>query len=694
MSYSITQQMKKLFEIIKTHRKAVYVLIILASAVNGLAISALTYNQYFDMGDSSTFYDFDTNLNHGEAIYKDFIHFRTPGTEALQTSFVKVLGDKMDVVALSIRIETLVLYPVIFLIAAAIIYRRKKNPLYLLTTFAGIAYISEAAQLRAGFGLLAVAIYLASLEVRRHEKLLLFLTGLFAGITFIFGQEIALMVGVVVVAGEIFTRQRGKELGNRLKYLVGGAVVGLLPLVIYLVFFSSVGTFLYYAFWYSFVVQPKYMNSAFPSFGIANLIYFMPFILYWLCFMVLYVNRKLGKPAALLLGFGILRLITALGRSDFGHLMFSIPELFIIVPYFLFSIKDAAFSKKLIRSFIPYGVLIIALFLLAKVSGSLSIVVIPFVIMYALEKRPEVEKTTGLHIDSKLNLTMALGSAFAIFVLLIFPNYHATISSAVQAYHNRNNKAYMIQGVIATPVTYQEVTETEAVINRYHPNTIFSFPIIAFFDTLAPHHGSRYITFEFETQPAEQQKAISDLERTKPGVVVFDPLQAEGLSSAVWQISDFITANYKIQAEISHTNIYWVMIPKASPGRDDKLVYQLYKDNTAKSSHTDVFGIQSSSSGLNYAVDQTNTQPVYFNINSTKGSHLNVSLVNQNGETAPNICGKVTIKYGATNQNPISVCSSDGHVSIPIKATSQNVRIRFDNPNNQSIIWNNPEITN
>jgi hypothetical protein len=686
--------MKKIFEIIKTHRKTAYVLIILACAINGLAISALTFNQSFDMGDSSTFFDFDTNLNHGEAIYKDFIHFRTPGTEALQTSFIKVLGDKMDVVALAIRVETLVLYPVIFLIAAAIIFRKKRNPLYLLATFAGIAYISEAAQLRAGFGLLAVALYIASFELKKHEKLFLFLTGLFAGITFIFGQEIALMVGVTVVAGELFNRHRGKELRTRLKLLIGGAVLGVLPLAVYLVAFSSVRTFLYYAFWYSFIVQPKYMNSAFPSFGIVNLIYFLPFVLYWLCFMVLYANRKLGKTSALLLGFGILRLITALGRSDFGHLMFSIPEIFIIVPYFLFTIKDTEFNKKLIRSFTPYGILIIALFLLAKVSGSLSIVVIPFVILYALEKRPKVDNNPGELLQSKLNLSLALGAAFAVFVILLFPNYHATISSAVGGWHNRHNNTDKIQGVIANPVTYEEVTGVETAVSKDHPNTIFSFPIIAFFDTLAPHHASRYITFEFETQPSEQDKAISDLERTKPQVVVFDPLQAEGLSSAVWKISDYITTNYQIQTVVSHTNIYWVMTPKASPSRDDKLVYQLYKDNTAKTADTDVFGIQSSSMGLNYAIDQVNSKPVLFNISSPKGSHLQLSVENQNASTTnPLVCGNVLISYGSSSRTT-KVCSSDGNVSIPIKATPNNVQIRFENPTNASIIWNNPGLTN
>jgi hypothetical protein len=45
----------------------------------GLIRAYLTYNIWFNFEDQATFFIFGRNILHGEAIYKNFIHFRTPG---------------------------------------------------------------------------------------------------------------------------------------------------------------------------------------------------------------------------------------------------------------------------------------------------------------------------------------------------------------------------------------------------------------------------------------------------------------------------------------------------------------------------------------------------------------------------------------------------------------------------------------
>lgn len=685
--------MQKSFKFIRVHRRAAYSLIILFCVFSGLLISRLTFNQSFGMGDPSTFYDFAHNLDHGETIYKDFIHFRTPGDYAVETTFLKVFGDKMDALELALHVETLVFFPFLFMLAALLILRQKKNPLFLLAAFAGIALLPPIADLRVGFGLLAVACYYTSYEIRKHQKVYLFLTGILTSLTFTFGQEIAVMVAVLLVAGELFNRQGGRELWLRLRLLIGGAVVGILPLFLYIVIYSNFGNFLYYVFWYSFIIQPKFMDLPFPSFGYVNLLFYLPFLLYWLCFLVLYANRKLGKPATLVLGYGILQLITALGRSDSAHLIFSIPELFIVVPFYLFSIKDAQFSKKILRSFLPFGLAIIFLFLVAKVTHSFSIILVPFVMLYAIDKRPTDKASQQTEpTQTKLNVALALGISFALFIFLLFPMYQGSFLGARTGWDTRHNKSDEIEGVKADPITYQEVNEVEAAIKYDHPNTIFSFPIIAFFDTLAPHHASRNITFEFETTLNQQNQTIADLKRTKPSVVIFDPLQAEGESAAVWKISAYIMGHYQVQRQISSRDIYWVMTPEAHPTRNDKLVYQLYHDNTQKTNLEDAYGDQNSAQGLNYAIVQNNHQ-IHFFIDSYQGSHLQLSLDNTTGTTiGPKVCGRVVINYGTSKQIS-TVCTTDGAISLAVKPESKPVEILLENPGSSSIIWNNPRVT-
>jgi hypothetical protein len=600
----------------------------------------------------------------------------------------------MSSLQLSLHVETLVLFPTLLLIAAILIQREKRNPLLLIVTFLGIAFLPAIADLRVGLGILASAFYYTSFELRKHQKLFLMLTGIFTGLTFTFGQEIAAILVILLLAGELFNDGLRTEWRTRLKYLLGGTVIGLLPLLIYVIIFSNVANFLYYTIWYSFIIQPKYMNLPFPGISYNNLIYYLPFALYWFCFLVLYANRKFAKPMALVLAFCILQLVSAFGRSDFDHLLFSIPELFVVVPLFLMSIKDSYFGPKTLRQFAPYGIALIALFALGKLSHSFTIILIPFVMLYAIDKRKREHEVPSINVQAKINVAILFGGLFMLFIFLLYPTYKSTVSGAVAGWHNRYNTTDEIEGVRADPITYEEVKGVEAQVQKDHPETIFSFPIIAFFDSLAPHHGSRYITFEFETTVTEQNKTIQDLEHSKPGVVVFDPLQAEILSPATWKISDYITAHYRVQKQISYSNIYWVMVPKANPQRDDKLVYQLYHDNTTTSAHSNLQGIQSSQQGLNYAIEQSSHQPMSFVVKDSKGVHLDVSLSNYLGTTNdPAACGSVEVS-SLTVHLTKSFCSTDGETVLPIKPSKSQVKLTFINKTDSPIIWNNAEVTN
>lgn len=680
--------MDGLLETLRKYRKAIYLGILILCVINGLALSLLTFRQNLDMGDSSTFYEFARNLSHGEAIYKDFIHFRTPGTVMLQALFVKFFGVTPATVNFAIRIETQLLYPLVFLVSAIILFRKKKNPLYVLAAFLGIAFLPGVAQLRAGFGLLALVCYIASFEEKTHEKRWLWLAGIFTGITFLFGQEIALMLGVSIIAGELFVREGADSIKRRVKVLVESALVGSLPLLLYIAIFSTVGTFLYYVFYYSFVVQPKYMNLPFPGFAYSTMMYYLPFVMYVLCFLVLYGSRALGKKEGLLLGFGILRLITAVGRSDFGHLIFSIPEIFIIVPYFLFSSRDADFSKRTVRAWLPYGIGLIVLMMLGMWANSIFLVFAPFLILYALRsKHAQKSKAASISQQGVLNVFFALGASLVLFVFLLWPSYTTVVAAARYGWSSRHAPALYIGGVRTNPVLYQEITGVQAEVAPLHPTTIFSFPIDAFFYSLAPHHASRFITFEFETTVHEQDEAIADLERTKPQVIIFNPLQAQGLSSAVWKISDYVTSNYQLDKEISNTDIFWVMVSKHTAARDDKLVYQLYKDNTEKTAHTDVEGVQDSAKGLNNAIMQNDTT-MHFSVDAPHPSHLTLSLLSSSGTVVSNVCGKVVINTQSTN-----VCATDGMISIPIHAATKPATITFQNTTGTPIIWNDVSVT-
>lgn len=675
--------MKKSILRILTNRPLIYSLLIAVCLINGIAQTAITFDASLGMGDNSTFYAFARNVVNGEAMYQDFIHFRTPGTIALFSLLMTIFGQVQSTIEISTRVETLVLFPLLF-IAAAMILFRKKNPWYVVLAYGLIAFLPGVAQLRSGFGLLAIAVYILSFEVAKNRHRWLMLTGALLSVTFFFGQEVGLMAGICVVAAELINWASKKEFLSRIKYLAIGVGAGLLPLIIYLLAYSNIGSFVYYAFYYSFLLQPKYMNIPFPDFTLPNLIYYLPFVIYWLCFLVLYAHKKLDFKTGLLLSFGILRLITATGRSDFGHLLFSIPEIFVIAPYLLVQAKTASFNKDVLKRFAPYGLALLVILIIAtQVSGTI-LSVAPFVILFALRKRKfptgQLQKPTA----NNFRVYLVLGVTLIGFIYLLTPTYLAVLKMVKAELVIDDSKALRVGGVKTDEVNFNQINSVKAAVEPLHPKTIFAFPIQPFYYSLADHHAARFLTFEPQTTVHEQEQTIEDLKRTKPEVIILDPLQAQGLSGSLWKISNYITENYEIHTEVAMREVLWVMVPKQAPARDDKLAFQIYenKDNKDKA-----IPIQNTAAGQQSAIEQK-TGEISFEVDGG-ATMFRVSIQDL---LARGSCGQVHIHYGTEAASQATVCKDQGEVTVPLDPSRGPAHITLTNNEQAPLLWNNPRV--
>ena len=659
-------------------------------AVVGMFMALTLYKISLGFGDESTFYEFAKNLSRGEVIYKDFIHFRTPGSYFLQALSIHVFGEQQSSVALAIYLETLVLYPLTFMLSAILILR-KKSFAFVLAAYAGIVLFPAISQLRAGFALLTIAVYLYGLY-SQHKNRYIIATGVLAGITFCFGQETAVMAIAVIGIAEILRLRRATikaRLKSRIAPLLGGFLVGVLPLLVYTLVNGSTGTFLYYTLYYSFIQQPKFMNLPFPPFGMTNLAFYVPFIIYGLCFALLFMTKKLGWKSGILLSFGILRLITLLGRSDMGHLVFSVGEVFLIAPYFIHSIVDERINKRNLLHFLPFAVLLLLTFTLAIQISSTFLIFAPLVILGALVFRKRWtfdDKKTSARVQ--LNAYFIIAGSLLLFIYLLYPTYKSTLQSVKAGISFDVTKQPSIGGVGVDSVTYSEAQSVKSYVDTVKPDTIFAFPIQPYYYSLAPHHASRYITFEPETTVAEQHQTISDLEKNKPGVIVFDPQQAESLSGAVWLISDYIMTHYQVQKIVQQRDILWVMTPRAADNTRP-LLFDVFHTNKSGSG---VFGIQTPSSGLMNAIAQSK-ESVDFTIENNAAKTLKLSVVDST-VFGPDLssCGVVVVT--ATKDSPLKqkVCSVDGVVSIQLP-TGKDVSVKLHKTGNQTVIWNSVVIT-
>ena len=195
------------------------------------------------------------------------------------------------------------------------------------------------------------------------------------------------------------------------------------------------------------------------------------------------------------------------------------------------------------------------------------------------------------------------------------------------------------------------------------------------------------MTYEPQTTVKEQDQTIEDLKRTKPEVIIFDPLQAHGLSGSLWKISDYIIENYRIQKVVMKREILWIMVPKKVTTPGDKLVYQLYHDNYNK---TDANGVENAQMHLSNAIMQNSTATKYF-IDTAGESVLRTSVADIDGLST---CGFIKVRYqDATNKETTTqLCAYNHEVQVPIRANQKRVQITLEKQGTAPIIWNDVSV--
>lgn len=250
------------------------------------------------------------------------------------------------------------------------------------------------------------------------------------------------------------------------------------------------------------------------------------------------------------------------------------------------------------------------------------------------------------------------------------------------------NNDYMVQGMSTDKDTYQEIKEVTETVKQINPQTIFSFPIQPFYYSLAPKHASRYLTFEPQTSEREIRMTIADILRTKPEVIIFDPLQAEGLSDSLGLLSNFITTNYHVIREVKHRNILWIMTPKENKRFEIFPIFSLYSKNKDKNL---VHGIQTVETGLVNAIHLEKNATASFIFTSLPHKSILESSVRLENDNISS-CGYIIIQdIDAQNRKNQQICSDESiRIDLP-ESYPNSVMIRLSAPE-ESIMWNNLRI--
>lgn len=651
---------------IKTHKK--WVILLAVVLIANLFVVLISYRNGIGMGDGSTFFSFARNLVAGEVYYQDFIHFRTPGSYVLFALGVSLFGDMYASFNLALLIESRVLYPLVFLASFMIIFN-KKYFIGAVLAASLLFILPEYAQLRTVLGLLAVAIlakgYITAMGSRKKLKLnkYLLVSGVVTGFAFIFGQEAGLMAGslaaITILAFSVKNKEGMKNTIQQYLRFGLGFLIGLSPLLIYILINGQLFNFLYYTFYYALVRQPHFMDLIFPPFSYTNFVYYLPFIMILVSTLLLgsIKNAKTRVAFGMLIAFTILRLATHVGRTDIGHLLFVVPELLVVgIMGYALVIKEKAkliVSRNLIVTLLTltgvfFAVINDAPSLLLPVAALATV----FYVVGSIKDR-ELFSINSTHVAS-----LGLALSF-LFLFLITPQIKSEINDIKASVQGKWGQIE-INGSKVDKDTYELISKIEASVDRLQPTTLYSYPILPYFYTLAPQHATSFMTYEPQTTVEEQKLSIEQLKESKPEVIIMDPAQATSMSKSLWLINQYIMENYKITETIVTKHIIWILEPREAV--DGRIPLSLTKHFTEQGG---LMSVQSPDKDIHNGLMFSSGT---YNV-TVEGSYKELLL----SSTKVTPAGCVVVKiHGDQSQKETTVCTDSGShqlsINEPIKS--------------------------
>ena len=588
------------------------ILLMIVFLIAGMLLS-LDGNNNLNFGDVSLFHTFANNIANGEVIYRDFIHFRTPGSYYLYALMLNIFSGSPEAIFVSLRMENFIYAPLVSFIAIWILFRKNKMLLPITLVFiTSLVFLHGVFQLRIAIPFLIASVYY--LYKNNYSKKLAIIIGMLFGFNLMFGQETAILTGFLIFIFELANKYtKPKTLIKSLGLMILGFIIILAPFLIYLGMNGALSNFIYYVFYYAIFIQPTGMNIDFPKLNGSNLYFIMPFVAYTVMFIAAYLNKyssTLRKYTTLLLPLVFVQSISLLGRTDTLHLSFIAPILVITLPITIKMIHDIDKNKITKNNLFKLSILVVLMivftFLAIKIKSMLMIVV-ALISFVGLNKKPKI-----IHEKFNKNINKYIYGTL-VSVLIIFTSLSLLSSYGKDIYATGKNRVKTLvsiakHGVKIKPInsnTEQEkiINEVTEQINEVNPNKIFSFPIQPYFYNLGIKHATRFMSFEPQTTKLEQQQTIEDLKRNKPGIVIMDAYQVSGMPYAVDEIVNYVTANYKIKDVVdSKLGQIWIMVPKDHPSSEyiPALTYhKIYKDNPEDKKYLNLYNY---SYGINNAL--------------------------------------------------------------------------------------------
>lgn len=359
-----------------------------------LAVACLYLLQFYNLGipdDENYTINITKRIMDGELPYRDFYLHQTPGVYYIQGAMFKLLGEEIIVSRLITLVFSLLIFILLFFIGRQIMPENYSLIASFSFLFWGISHYNILASPIIGlaFGLLQLLFLLS--YIGEKQKLYLFVSGFFAGVTFLMKQNLGAAVFVYAIVIFFFFAifdSKAWQLKLKMKILISeififssSFVLGVLPFALYLVLQKDgVDTLLRFisqqqaytkqtgmamqhlSYWFSPSYEFK-VNWFYGAMFIV-LIIGLYFLLSMFCEFIAKVNRaKLLYLSLVGLATGIISILIGFHEPILLFLMENSERVFIYLPYLLIIITLFwLIRKKMLRGVLePDGKKVVAI---------------------------------------------------------------------------------------------------------------------------------------------------------------------------------------------------------------------------------------------------------------------------------------------------------------------------------------------
>jgi len=456
----------------------------------------------------------------GEGLYKGFSIVYPPGRFLLQALFFKIFGTSIPTTAFYFVLIPGIFFPTFLFFLSYKIFRKYQSALISLFLSVVSVFISQTLVYSAYdihvFAALFFIVLLSEFKSAYFKNIIL---GILLGVVFLFRIEAGIILTLSIIVSCFEKRKDYKEL---FPSFIGFLAVWI-PMLTYILFTGSIKNFFYDTLYLGLITQPKIMSLPIPPPPV-GLIYLSVLIFLFSSSLSLYIKSKGQIGIKIFALFSVLSFISALGRSDEGHMWYAVVWLPFYISYFISCLTD--FKKNILKISSLLLIIPISLFLFAFGYFILKFKSAPiFVVLTTVCFLASVKFRKNYVF---LILISGILTSLLVFHSLSFLKIRYAGLPTISFKKSLSNKIFQSDGneIAGLKFSEQYLTELKKIADKLDKenNWLFIYPNhVLFYEYFKLKNPTRYYYHTGETTEAIQKEIIYNLEKTKTNNFIFFP---------------------------------------------------------------------------------------------------------------------------------------------------------------------------